>query len=522
MDEGENTKKDLGFSAPATQPSAIDGVPVREGDILAGKYRVERVLGVGGMGVVVAALHLELDQRVALKFLLPEAMENGEIVERFAREARAAVRIQSEHVARVIDVGRLDSNVPFMVMEYLHGSDLQATLRDHGPLPVAEAVEYVLQACEAIAQAHALGIVHRDLKPANLFLTTRPDGTKSVKVLDFGISKVGAAPGNGASDMSLTRTAAIMGSPSYMSPEQLRASRDVDARSDIWAIGVILFELLTGRPAFLASTMPELCAMILTDVPPVLGHLRSDVPPLLEATIMRCLEKTAARRFANVAELASALADHGPKRARPSAERCARILRGAGVATPSLPPLPSLAPNGRTVGDPAAVAASTAAAWSQAETKPERPTKRLPLATSVILVGGLLLGGAATLLLTRGNSTHSPAKEPARGAAVATSAVERPTTSAPTELPFVSSAAPTVQAAPTAVPVAPPAATPPIAAPPPPSATHADKNKAPAPKGPARPAVAAPASPPPPPPRRAPEPIPPPPAKKNPLNIDIK
>lgn len=184
--------------------------PVNEGEILAGKYRVERVLGVGGMGVVVAALHIALDERVAIKFLLPEALTNAEAVARFAREARAAVKIKSQHVARVIDVGTLETGAPYMVMEFLKGQDLSNHLRQHGALPIADAVDFVLQACEALAEAHALGIVHRDLKPSNLYLTHQRDGTPVVKVLDFGISKV-SGDAREKSDGALTRTSALMG-----------------------------------------------------------------------------------------------------------------------------------------------------------------------------------------------------------------------------------------------------------------------------------------------------------------------
>ena len=174
---------------------------VHEGDVLAGKFRIERVLGQGAMGVVVAATHIQLDERVALKFLLPEALVNADAVARFAREARAAVKIKSEHVARVSDVGTLESGSPYMVMEYLQGQDLSDWMRDRGTLSVADAVEYLLQACEALAEAHAIGIVHRDLKPANLFVTTRRDGTPCIKVLDFGISKF-TTPG---SDLGMTQ-----------------------------------------------------------------------------------------------------------------------------------------------------------------------------------------------------------------------------------------------------------------------------------------------------------------------------
>jgi serine/threonine protein kinase len=214
---------------------------VREGDILAGKYRVERVLGIGGMGVVVAAHHIHLDEKVALKFLLPEALGNTEAVARFAREARAAVKIKSEHVARVIDVGRLENGAPYMVMEYLEGTDLAAWLQERGVMPPEQAVEFVLQACEAIAEAHALGIVHRDLKPANLFCIRRADGRLSVKVLDFGISKITAARGGAKREVSTTRASALVGSPVYMSPEQMQrhlVSRDHPLRAPLGAASV--------------------------------------------------------------------------------------------------------------------------------------------------------------------------------------------------------------------------------------------------------------------------------------------
>src|SRR4051812_36918936 len=181
--------------------------PVSAGDVLAGKYVVERVLGAGGMGVVVSALHRQLEEKVAIKFLLPEALQNPESVARFLREARASVKIKSQHVVRVIDVGTLDNGAPYMVMEHLDGQDLAARLASRGPFPVEEAVELVMQACEALAEAHVLGIVHRDLKPANLFLTRSAGGLPIVKVLDFGISKV---TGAGASQMSMTKTTAVM------------------------------------------------------------------------------------------------------------------------------------------------------------------------------------------------------------------------------------------------------------------------------------------------------------------------
>ncbi len=257
---------------------------VSPGDLLAGKYRIERVLGQGGMGVVVSAIHEALEERVALKFLLPEALSNKEAVARFTREARAAVKIRSEHVARVSDVGTLESGSPYMVMEYLQGSDLSQYLERSGPLPIEEALEYVLQACEALAEAHSLGIIHRDLKPANLFRTVRPDGTPAVKLLDFGISKVTAA------DQSMTQTSSMMGSPLYMAPEQMTSAKHVDARADVWALGIILHELLTAQVPFGGETVPELCAKILTQPPPPLRHMRPDAPAALERVILHCLE----------------------------------------------------------------------------------------------------------------------------------------------------------------------------------------------------------------------------------------
>lgn len=301
-------------------------VPVNPGDVLAGKYRVERILGMGGMGVVVAATHLHLEQRVAIKFLLPEIAKHPETVARFSREARAAVRIQSEHVGKVLDVGALDTGSPYMVMEFLEGCDLSDLVKNRGPRPWNEAVEYVLQACEAMAEAHKIGIIHRDLKPANLFLTRRPDGSPCVKVLDFGISKVADSPDGQA----LTQTAAMMGSPKYMSPEQLKSSRDVDVRTDIWALGVILYELLSGEGAFRADTVPQLYVAIIQDPPQPLK--RTDVPPGLIAVIMRCLEKEPARRFQNVAELSMALNEFASQTARTSIERISRIQ---GVQSPA-------------------------------------------------------------------------------------------------------------------------------------------------------------------------------------------
>ncbi|MGA2450662.1 MAG: serine/threonine-protein kinase [Polyangiaceae bacterium] len=342
-------------------PEQLAGVD--EGEILAGKYRVERIVGTGGMGVVVAARHIELDSRVAIKFLLPAFLSNQEAVSRFAREARAAVKIQNEHVARVADVGTLPNGAPYMVMDYLEGEDLAAWLELRGPLPIDQAVEFILQACVAVADAHALGIVHRDLKPANLFCVRRTDGQLTIKVLDFGISKVNDP--SGLSSGSVTRTSAMMGSPAYMAPEQLRSAKDVDGRTDIWGLGIILFELLTGRQAFVADSVSALTIKIVTEPTPSARSLRPDLPPELDAILSKCLEKDRALRYANVAELGIALLPFAPTRAKAFVDRISGIIRAAGLATSVLvvpPSGPPPDPTGFTGTLPGIGAARPAAA----------------------------------------------------------------------------------------------------------------------------------------------------------------
>jgi serine/threonine-protein kinase len=353
---------------------------VREGQLVAGKYRIDRILGAGGMGVVVAAHHLDLDERVAIKFLLPNVLDHVDAVARFAREARAAVKIKSEHVARVTDVGRLENGSPYMVMEYLEGADLAALLREKGPLPCEQAIEFVLQACEAIAEAHALGIVHRDLKPSNLFVIRRPDGAFSVKVLDFGISKI-TNLGGSPHTATLTQTAGLMGSPFYMSPEQMESSRSVDSRCDLWALGVILYELITGTPPFVADTLPELVLRVVNGGPPAaLSNRRGDAPDGLEAVILRCLEKDRTRRYESVGELARALLPFGPKRARNSVERISGVLRSAGLSASALA-LPA-----SSAGATPAARTGTAASWGK--TAPPRQRARwLAAGAGVVLVG---------------------------------------------------------------------------------------------------------------------------------------
>jgi serine/threonine-protein kinase len=311
----------------------------RAGEILDRKYRVESVLGAGGMGVVLQVEHVELGQRMAVKMMAPAVAGDARAVTRFVREGRAAAGLESEHVVRIFDVGTLESGVPYMVMELLRGEDLSRVLRTSGSLTIVQAVDYVLQACHAIAEAHGLGIVHRDLKPSNLFLTYRSDGSALIKVLDFGISKAISDGGPADPEVSLTATSAVMGSPLYMSPEQVRNSRQVDERTDVWSLGVILYELLTGAPAFHADTVPGICAAIAADDPAFPSLLRPDVPAELEAVVLRCLEKDVFRRFQSVAELMTALRSFAPatSRSRPGVSMSQTMPEAGSNISPSSP-----------------------------------------------------------------------------------------------------------------------------------------------------------------------------------------
>jgi len=270
------------------------------GVVLLNKYRIDSMLGRGGMGVVVKAMHLQLAEEIAIKVLLPEFAVNPDAAARFLREAQSAVRLRGEHVARISDVGVLPEGVPFMVMEYLRGIDLCGELTRRTTLPSGEAVDYALQACEALAEAHAQGIIHRDIKPANLFLTSRPDGTPLVKVLDFGISKNPLSTGN-----TFTKTDVVMGTPGYMSPEQMKAARDVDARTDIWALGVVLYECLGGQRPFNGDSFSAIVLKAGTEPPPPLSP---KVPRGLQNVVLKCLEKDRRARFPSIALLAEALA----------------------------------------------------------------------------------------------------------------------------------------------------------------------------------------------------------------------
>jgi serine/threonine-protein kinase len=313
--------------------------------VVDGKYRVERGLGQGAMGVVMLARHVQLDVPVAIKVVTPEGLETPEAAARFVREARASAKLESEHVVRVTDVGRLPSGAPYMVMELLRGQDLAEVVAGDERLPISDAVDYVIQALEALAEAHAAGIVHRDLKPSNLFRADRASGPM-IKVLDFGISKAAEA------GVSLTKTHSLMGSPAYMSPEQILATKDVDARADVWSMGIVLYELLAGVTPFDGDQVGALLTSVLTSPIPPVETRRAGLPEGLAAVVHGCLERDIEKRIGSAAELALALAPFASSAGALMVERVVRHAGGTGtVRSPALysPPSVSRSPAARTM-----------------------------------------------------------------------------------------------------------------------------------------------------------------------------
>lgn len=292
------------------------------GEVLGGMYRIERRIGEGGMSVVLAATHLPTGQLMALKLLHQETASSEGGVARFWREVRAVSRLQNPHVVRIFDVGTLADDTPYMAMELLVGETLAERMQRIGQLPLDLALGYMRQACDAVEAAHAIGVVHRDIKPENMFLTRAspagapaqgagpgaqgPEGPEVLKVLDFGISK---AMGSTVSDdqQRLTKTTDVFGSPAYMSPEQLKASRDVDVRADVWSLGVLMHEMLAGVAPFDGRSVAEIFGAILYIAPKPLGTIRGDVPKAIEAAVLRALEKDRDKRFPDVASLRAAL-----------------------------------------------------------------------------------------------------------------------------------------------------------------------------------------------------------------------
>jgi eukaryotic-like serine/threonine-protein kinase len=432
----------------------LEGLPT-VGQVVAGKYRVDDVIASGGMSVILAATHLQLEEKVAIKVL--SSAVTPERIARFMREAWASTKIKSEHVARVTDVGQLEGGRAYLVMELLDGEDLSYLIR-RGPVSIEQAVDFILQACEALAEAHKHGIVHRDLKPANLFLTKRADGLPWIKVLDFGISKVLAGVD------ALTKTAALMGSPIYMAPEQLSSTKYVDTRADLWAVGVIFYELVSGQVPFVGDNLPEVCTAVLHDQPRPLHQALVGCPAELDAVIGRCLRKTPADRWQNLAELALALAPFGGPRAALSAEYVCRVLEIAGPAAApanlaemdhvTLPMAPETLPTVRTTIDedetelwrpdrsPASVTTTMdqlalgAAPWD------ERPVSRWSgsRAALVAVAGCIVVAGLAAYVLVGEPAPPTPPQPAATGEPPLPSAPPPETTPEPTAPPPPSTA----------------------------------------------------------------------------------
>ncbi len=333
---GEDAGSERAIPIPKSAKPKNEG-PLGVGDVVAGKYVVERVLGRGGMGQIVAAKHMELGTMVAIKIVLPEALGSEATAGRFKREALAMASLRSEHAVRIIDVGDLEG-MPYIIMEYLEGNDLAAELRRRGPLPVREAVKYVLEAIDVLAEAHDIGIVHRDLKPGNLFLSWRPSKTRSVRVLDFGIAKpmVGAAladdveparrsnidsvelpmPRRSRAPGKLTVAGMTLGTPNFMAPEQV-SSGQIGPHTDVWGIGATLYTLLTGALPFTGPSLALTCGAVCTLPPTPPRQHRKEIPKELEAVILKCLNKAPSKRFMSIRELAAAL-EHASKVRAPS------------------------------------------------------------------------------------------------------------------------------------------------------------------------------------------------------------
>ena len=318
------------------------GDPLRPGDVLGGKYRIDGVLGRTAMGIVYLARHLELDRAVAVKLLVESALESPELLGRFRREAQILAKLANPHVVRIFDVGSYRDRLPYIVMEHLAGEDLGQLLAREAPITVERACNLVMQAAHGLAAAHAQGVVHRDVKPSNLFVVTEPDGSTRVTVIDFGIAKLGPRADEpadaGVSDFTQTNT--IVGSPRYMSPEQVNGSKSLDARSDVWSLGVILYEAITGSSLFRMDTSWQLFATILTQDAPSLLEKAPHAPPALAAALAGALQREATRRTPDMLAFASAIAPFASSGFRdPEHSDTHTVVVGEpSTATPSSPP----------------------------------------------------------------------------------------------------------------------------------------------------------------------------------------
>lgn len=428
--QGEGAAKAAPVAAQSTlPPPASEDASTRNPSFYPGarvndKFVIEALIGEGGLGVVVAAKNVHLDQTVAIKYLRPSALASAGVAERFLREARLAAKIRSEHVVRVYDVGTLPDGAPYMIMEYLAGTDLGRQLSASGPLSVDRAVDYLLQACEALAEAHIAGIVHRDIKPDNLFIATSAGGKSVLKILDFGISKLSRK--HTSSGQELTEAGDKFGTPVYMSPEQLLSSRDVDARTDVWSIGVVFYELLTGKLPF-DGDLPELCTAILHKEPAPLTAGRPYLPARLQEVIERCLEKDVEKRFQNVAELAQELREFASPASQARIDHVVSIIRGAGESVrPPTPIPPAVLPSRRdeatlaeTVPRDASTTGRGVGSWGTVFPRGRNRVNPVWLAglagaaVGLLIIAAVSLGGGKKTTTAQAAASAAPALPPA-------------------------------------------------------------------------------------------------------------
>jgi serine/threonine-protein kinase len=457
------------------------------GDIVQEKYKIVRLIGRGGMGIVYEAHHELLGHQVALKVVLPEIGANPEILARFMSEARNSAKIESDHVARVMDVGKLEGGAPFMVMELLNGQDLDAILAQEGPLPAARVADLMVETLDGVASAHALGIIHRDLKPGNLFVSQKAGRPPRVKVLDFGISK--SLGGQHFAGAHVTSTSSIVGSPAYMSPEQLRGSKDIDGRADIWSLGVIAYQLSTGALPYDADNVGALFAAILETEPLRPRDRVATIPEALDAAIMKCLQKKPADRFQTVIELAKALGPLGTR----TAERALERIEGLIIMTPTKqfkPTIssPDIAASPNPLHVPEAFASThisnphlelepkpppqTQGSWAGGSTPPKKPGR--PLVFIGLAFVGLIVAAFAIHTITSRPAVQAMALTSSATAStpVATTTPPITTPDIPATIPTQALASASASSAPTAAASASPA-----------SSAHAKRNAKPAASG---------------------------------------
>jgi serine/threonine-protein kinase len=408
---------------PLVDPPAV-------GTVLAGKYRLDRRIGKGGMGVVYEARHLLLESQVAIKVL---TTKDPTTITRFLNEARAAAKIRSDFVVHVSDVGN-EENTPYMVMELLEGEDLGSMLKRRGRLPAEEAVDYVLQSLAGLTEAHELGIIHRDLKPGNLYVTWRGGIPDRVKIVDFGISKRLFDEGG----PKVTTGDSVLGSPAYMAPEQLRGSSRIDARTDIWSAGVILYELLTGDIPFNGPNAGAVFAAILENTPVAPQSMRPELPPGLDDVVLKCLKRDPKDRYQTASELADALAPFASMRGRTTHG----TMRRSGI--PSLSDLEAAISSPKKIpsATPGAVVKSTPSKSHRYETQPQRPRRLLPIIL-IISAMGLVLIGTVIGIAIRGKTEVTPPPSAAAGPA---SIIIQVTNTPPSAPPTVVTAPPSISA----------------------------------------------------------------------------